>query len=65
MPVSSSSSRRDFLGQGVRWTAAGGLLAAGLGPASAATTSAPSVSHPDTPAPLPQQDHYLLRNVRL
>ncbi|WP_128086964.1 twin-arginine translocation signal domain-containing protein, partial [Pantoea deleyi] len=36
MPITSSPSRRDFLGQSVRWTAAGGLLAAGLGQASAA-----------------------------
>ena len=65
MPISSSPSRRDFLGQSVRWTAAGGLLAAGLGQASAATPSPLSSTNPDQPAALPRQDHYLLRNVRL
>lgn len=65
MPISLSPSRRDFLGQSVRWTAAGGLLAAGLGQASAATSSYLPALNPDPPAALPQQDHYLLRNVRL
>ena len=65
MPISSSPSRRDFLGQSVRWTAAGGLLAAGLGQASAATRSSLSAINPDQPAALPRQDNYLMRNVRL
>lgn len=63
MPTSPSPSRRDFLGQSVRWTAAGGLLAAGLSQASVATRVVSPVA--DRAAALPQQDHYLLRNVRL
>ncbi|MHA6310348.1 amidohydrolase [Pantoea sp. S-LA4] len=63
MPTSPSPSRRDFLGQSVRWTAAGGLLAAGLSQASVATRVVSPVA--DRAAALPQKDHYLLRNVRL
>ena len=64
MPTSPSPSRRDFLGQSVRWTAAGGLLAAGMSQVSVAASAVSTA--PDRAAALPpQQDHYLLRNVRL
>jgi len=63
MPSSPSPSRRDFLGQSVRWTAAGGLLAAGMSQVSVAASAVSTA--PDRSAALPQQDHYLLRNVRL
>ncbi|MFT4271785.1 MAG: amidohydrolase family protein [Pantoea sp.] len=55
----SSPSRRDFLSQTVRWTAAGSLLAAGMGHASQTV-----VTHSERPA-LPRTRHYQLLNVRL
>jgi len=63
MPTSPSPGRRDFLSQSVRWTAAGGLLAAGFSQASV-TASGPSTATKQSTA-LPHQDRYLLRNVRL
>lgn len=53
----TSPSRRDFLQQGLRLTAAGSLLAAGM--SHAAPDNAPARP------PLPQGDRYQLRNVRL
>ena len=60
MTISPSSSRREFLGNGARWAAAGSLLAAGMNQTSFAANT---TSH--SPAALPNTDHYLLRNVRL
>ncbi|NIG19465.1 amidohydrolase family protein [Pantoea sp. Al-1710] len=57
----TSPSRRDFLSQGVRLTAAGSLLAAGM---SAAASSHSSAAAPISTPP-PRVDHYQLLNVRL
>ncbi len=58
MKLSPPTSRRAFLSQGLRWTAAGSLIAAGMQTAVAA-------AHPQLPSSLPHADRYLLRNVRL
>lgn len=57
----TSPSRRDFISQGVRLTAAGSLLAAGM---SAAAPSHSSAAAPISTPP-PRVDHYQLLNVRL
>lgn len=60
MPV-TSASRRSFLSQGVRLTAAGSLLAAGM------SRAAPLPAFPacQTAVPPPDAAHYQLCNVRL
>ncbi|MEG3128467.1 amidohydrolase family protein [Pantoea cypripedii] len=55
----SSPSRRHFLSQSVRWTAAGSLLAAGISHASQTIPGEPGR------ATLPRASHYQLLNVRL
>lgn len=57
----TSPSRRDFLSQSVRLTAAGSLMAAGM--SYAAQPAAAPTQQPQ--APLPVSDHYQLLNVRL
>lgn len=58
MPL-TASSRRDFLSHGVRLTAAGSLMMAGM--SSAARPDTPPVSS----TPPPAVAHYQLLNVRL
>ncbi|ORM65088.1 amidohydrolase family protein [Pantoea rwandensis] len=55
----TSPSRRDFISQGVRLTAAGSLLAAGM------SAAAQPVSAPQLQTPPPRVAHYQLLNVRL
>ncbi|MBS0879661.1 amidohydrolase family protein [Pantoea sp. JGM49] len=57
----TSPSRRDFISQGVRLTAAGSLLAAGMN----AAASSPSSAAAPISTPPPRVDHYQLLNVRL
>jgi hypothetical protein len=60
MSLMTSGNRRDFISAGIKLTAAGTLLGAGLSSRSAAAAACP-------PENLMQIDvsHYLLRNVRL
>lgn len=60
MSLMTSGNRRDFLSAGIKLTAAGTLLSAGLSSrtAAAAACSPENLTHIDA-------SHYLLRNVRL